>query len=171
NKNPQIKWYINNMPISAELSKTQINEKLSDKVIDEKYRKAIIRSFELFTENQLGTILKFGKVIKGENKTELLQRTKCRVTDDRVVLYSLYKYAEECGNYYEFTLSTLLDSTIQSKGVSPVKLFGLEADEMEAILRGLSVKYDDFINVSFTHDLDKIVLRDYHTSQDVLGLF
>lgn len=171
NQNPQINWYVENMPIEKKIYRSEFETLLTELSISPKDASSIFKAFKRLTEIPMGTILKFGKVIKGENKTELLQRTKCRVTDDRVVLYSLYKYAEECGNYYEFTLSTLLDSTIQSKGVSPVKLFGLEADEMEAILRGLSVKYDDFINVSFTHDLDKIVLRDYHTSQDVLGLF
>lgn len=29
----------------------------------------------------------------------------------------------------------------------------------------------DFIDADFTHDLEKIALRDYHTSADVLDLF
>lgn len=167
--NPQIAWYVDNLKLNKIYSKTEIKDMINGGgKNDPDFVSSAYKNLCLLP---LGTTLHFGKTEnKGTTYTSAI-RTKCRVTDDRVVLYSLYKYAEECGNYYEFTLSTLLDSTIQSKGVSPVKLFGLEADEMEAILRGLSVKYDDFINVSFTHDLDKIVLRDYHTSQDVLGLF
>ena len=64
-----------------------------------------------------------------------------------------------------------MDATIESAGISPVKLFGFSEDEMEAMLRGLAAKYHDYIDVTFTHDLDKITLRDYHTSTDVLKLF
>ena len=64
-----------------------------------------------------------------------------------------------------------MDVAIDSVGISPVKIFGFERDEMEAILRGLSAKYNDFIDADFTHDLEKIALRDYHTSADVLDLF
>jgi phosphoadenosine phosphosulfate reductase len=36
---------------------------------------------------------------------------------------------------------------------------------------GLSAKYPEFINASFTHDLEKITLARDRTSQDVLSLF
>jgi phosphoadenosine phosphosulfate reductase len=39
------------------------------------------------------------------------------------------------------------------------------------ILLGLSTKYPEFIQASFTHDLEKITLLSDKTSQDVLGLF
>jgi phosphoadenosine phosphosulfate reductase len=42
---------------------------------------------------------------------------------------------------------------------------------MERFLNGLSAKYPDFINATFTHDLDKITLREDKTAQDVLTLF
>lgn len=59
----------------------------------------------------------------------------------------------------------------KSTGISPARIFGLDGDDMEPMLRGLSAKYEDYINVTFTHDLDKITLRDYHNSMDVLKLF
>lgn len=34
-----------------------------------------------------------------------------------------------------------MDVAIDSVGISPVKIFGFERDEMEAMLRGLSAKY------------------------------
>ena len=43
--------------------------------------------------------------------------------------------------------------------------------QMKKILNGLSVNYPEFINASFTLDLDNITLRSDKTSADVLELF
>ena len=83
----------------------------------------------------------------------------------------MYKFAEACGDYYHFTLSRLLNHEIDSDGVSPTQIFGLEREQMEQLLNGLAINYPDFINVSFTHDLDNITLRKEKTSKDVLSLF
>lgn len=91
--------------------------------------------------------------------------------DPRVLLYSLYKYAEACGDFKQFTMSRLFDATIDSDGVSPVRIFGIEEEAMEKMLKGLSISYPEFINVAFTHDLDNITLKDEKSSQDVLTLF
>ena len=98
-------------------------------------------------------------------------RTAWENPDPKVVLYSLYKFAEKCGNYYQFTLSRLLDHTIESDGISPTEIFGLDRETMEKILNGLSVNYPDFISASFTLDLDNITLKSDKTSEDVLQLF
>ena len=79
-------------------------------------------------------------------------------------------YAEENGGYYSFSMTTLLDMTINSVGISPVRIFGITRDELEPMLRGLSAQYQDYINVAITLDLDNIVLSDYHTSGDILKL-
>ena len=42
---------------------------------------------------------------------------------------------------------------------------------MEQLLNGLSINYSEFINVSFTLDLDNITLRGDKSSEDVLTLF
>lgn len=91
--------------------------------------------------------------------------------DPKVILYSLYKFAEACGDYYQFTLTRLLDHEIDSDGVSPTEIFGLDREQMEKLLNGLSINYPDYINASFTLDLDSITLNSEKTSQDVLQLF
>ena len=91
--------------------------------------------------------------------------------DPKVILYSLYKFAENCGNYYQFSLTRLLNHSIESDGISPTEIFGLNRDTMEKILQGLSINYPEFISTSFTLDLDNINLRSDKTSQDVLELF
>ena len=88
-----------------------------------------------------------------------------------MILYSLYKFAEHCGGYYQFTLSTLLDDTIERDGVSPTQIFGLDRDVMIPILNGLSVNYPEFISASFSLGLDTISLREEKTSEDVLTIF
>jgi phosphoadenosine phosphosulfate reductase len=97
-------------------------------------------------------------------------RTPWQNPDPLVILYSLYKFAEACGDYYQFTLNRLLAHDIDSDGVSPTQIFGLERDQMEKLLNGLSVNYPDFITTSFTLDLDNITLNADKTSQDVLSL-
>ena len=88
-----------------------------------------------------------------------------------VILYSLYKFAEACGNYYQFTLTRLLDKDIESDGVSPTEIFGLDGDQMKKLLNGLAVNFSDFITTGFTLDLDNITLNSSKTSADVLKLF
>jgi phosphoadenosine phosphosulfate reductase len=86
-------------------------------------------------------------------------------------LYGLFKFAEQCGDYKEFTLSLLLNDSIERDGLSPSRIFGLDREEMQSCLQGLSAKHPDFLHASFTHDLDKIALSKDKTSEDVLELF
>ncbi len=91
--------------------------------------------------------------------------------DDRVILYGLYKFAEKCGDYYQFSLSSLLDDSIERGGVSPTRVFGLDRDAMIPILNGLSINYPEFISASFTLGLETVNLRPEKSSADVLDLF
>lgn len=87
-----------------------------------------------------------------------------------VILYSLYKFAEACNGYYQFTLSYLMDETIERGGVSPTAIFGLDRDTMIRILNGLAINYPEFISVSFSFDLDTITLRREKKPEDILEL-
>lgn len=87
-----------------------------------------------------------------------------------VVLYSLYKFAEDCGDYHQFTLSYLMDETIERDGVSPTTIFGLDRDTMIRVINGLAINYPDFISASFSFDLDTITLRKEKNPEDVLDL-
>ena len=88
-----------------------------------------------------------------------------------MILYSLYLFAEKCGGYYNFTLNRLLNHDIDSDGISPTQIFGLDRDTMTRVLNGLASNYPEFIAVSFTIDLDNIYLKDDKTSADVLEIF
>ena len=113
--------------------------------------------------------MNFGTTGGGKNFTTL-ERKKAKVEDARVVLFSLYKFAEATDGWYQFTLSRLMNDA-QCSGVSPTKIFGIKYEEMQRLLNGLSTNYPEFINATFTHDLEKISLVAEKTSQDVLNLF
>lgn len=167
--NPQMRWYVDNMPIGDVCNKDTLEDRLMAEDVSAKDARSITKAFKRFCETPMGTVMHYGYTTG--KSIDSMCRTKCSMRDDKVLLYALYRYAEACEDYYEFSLSRLLDSTIQSTGISPVKLFGYNTDEMEAMLNGLSSKYPEFINVSFTHGLDKISLRDDKTAEDVLALF
>lgn len=118
----------------------------------------------------MGTSLNWGCVEEKGRQIDAICRTKCLISDNRVLLYALYKFAEACNDYKEFTLAWMMNDDIDRDGISPTRLFGLEYEETKSILMGLTTKYPDFINATFTNDLDKISLMD-KTSKDVLCLF
>ncbi len=169
--NPQFRWYIEKLPIGSNYSRKIVEAMLTAIDISEKDSKSIVKAFKRLCDLPLGTKLNFGVVTEKSKQIETLSRCKSTLTDNRVVLYALYKFAEACEGYYQFTLTRLLDHAIEAVGISPTQIFGFDRDDMEKILLGLTVKYPDFINATFTHDLDKITLRDDKTSEDVLGLF
>ncbi len=171
NNNPQMRWYVDNLLIGVSYPRKNIEEKLMSLGLSEKMAKAIVSSFNRLSDLPLGKKLNFGTVTKKGRQIDTLIRSKSSLEDNRVILYSLYKFAEACNGYYQFTLSRLLDYSVESRGISPARIFGFDRDDMERFLNGLSAKYPEFINATFTHDLDKITLREEKTSADVLNLF
>lgn len=165
--NPQIEWYVKNLLIEMKYSKKQVIDMLKTDGCLERPANAVAKAFKRITETPIGTILHWGHVTDDGD----LVRTKCSISDPRVVLYGLFKFAEKCKEYKEFTLATLLNDSIGRDGVSPTQIFGLDRDDMVPILLGLSSKYPEFISASFTHDLERITLSEDKSSQDVLNLF
>lgn len=165
-ENPQIKWYVVNFDIGRNYERKMVEEMLTALDVKPKDAKSIVKAFKRLVETPLGTKLNFGYV-DGDN----LVRTTCSVSDLRVILYALYKFAEKCNDHKEFTLNELLSDNIERDGVSPTRIFGLDREVMIPILLGLSASNPDFINATFTNDLDKISLKDDKTSADVLELF
>ncbi len=165
--NPQIQWYVQKMDCGKTHQRSELEESLSADGQSKDNISSIMNAFKRLTENPFGKVLHFGYVTNDGD----FVRTKCSVPDSRVVLYGLFKFAEKCNDYKEFTLTTLLNDSIDRDGVSPTRIFGLDRDDMIPLLLGLSVRYPDFITASFTHDLEKITLSKDKTSSDVLGQF
>ncbi len=170
--NPQIKWYVQTLKIGRPYTRKSIEEALRIEGQSDGSIASIIGALNRFEENQFGTIVKWGgwsKKTKGEESYFI--RSRCAEYNSLVILYGLFVFAEQCGNDKNFTLSTLLDDEIERAGVSPSQIFGLTRDEIKSHVLGLAINYPEFIYASFTHDLEKIVLSDDKTSQDVLELF
>lgn len=168
--NPQVRWYIDHMSVGERMPRSYIENQLIDEGVSAKDAKSITKAFGRLCELPLGTVLNFGSVEKKGHQILSLTREKTSLNDDRVVLYALYRFAEACEGYYQFTLSRLLDDSVVSAGIIPSRLFGYDASEMEQIVFGLSAGYPDYFYATFTHGSEKIQLREYKTSQDVLDL-
>jgi phosphoadenosine phosphosulfate reductase len=166
-ENPQIEWYVNNFDVGRNYPRLIVEDMLTAVDVKPKDAKSIAKSFKRLVETPLGTTLHWGYVTDEGD----LVRTKCTVSDPCVVLYGLFKFAEKCNDYKEFTLATLLNDGIDRDGISPTRIFGLDREDMTPILLGLSARYHEFITASFTHDLEKITLAADKSSQDVLDLF
>lgn len=166
-ENPQIRWYIKNFDVSSVYPRHIVEDMLIAVDVKPKDAKSIVKSYKRLVETPLGTSLHWGFVTKEGD----LVRTKCTISDLRVILYGLFVFAEKCNDYKEFTLATLLNDSIDRDGISPTRIFGLDRDDMVPMLLGLSARYPEFISASFTHDLEKISLAEDKTSADVLDLF
>lgn len=166
-ENPQMEWYVNNFDVGRTYARQTVEDMLIAVDVKPKDAKSIAKSYKRLVETPLGVSLHWGFVTDEGD----LVRTKCSVSDPRVVLYGLFKFAEKCNDYKEFTLATLLNESIDRNGISPTRIFGLDRDDMIPLLLGLSAKYSEFITASFTHDLEKITLAEDKSSQDVLDLF
>lgn len=169
--NAQCKWFIMNMDVGVYYDRRHISDLLMLEGVSRDDTTSIINAFKRFCELPLGTVLNWGYVeTKGKQITTLC-RLKCTVDDNRVILYSLYQFVEKCNMDKEFNISYLFDENVERDGVSPVRLFGLyDEEELRSILLGLSARYPEFINATYTNDLKTITLR-AKTSTDVLKLF
>ena len=170
-ENPQIEWYVRNMDLDRDYPRQELYDMISSTGLKPDGVMSIIRAFGRLCNVPLGTRLHFGHVVSKGQDIISLTRTKPENPSPLVMLYALYKFAEKCGGYFEFSLSRLMDFTVESDGVSPAQTFALSRDEMEAILNGLARTNPDFVTFTTTHDLELVRLADDKTSSDVISLF
>lgn len=168
--NPQFNWYVANMDIGICYDRDVVIDMLLAEDVKKDDTTSIIGAYKRFCDLPFGYVLSFGYVVEESKTVTSLARTKCLVNDGKVYLYALYKFSESCNNLKEFTLAYLMNESIEKGGISPTRLFGLDYEEMKSKLMGLTDRYPDFINATFTNDLDKITLTN-KTSADVLTLF
>lgn len=177
-------WYVHNLKSGVTYTTALLKEMLMDVMVNDLSghgKENIINALKTtLVKTPLGVSQIFAKCnvdlkvsASGRESITLntLERCTWQSPNPIVILYSLYKFAEACGGYYQFTLSRLLNHDVESDGVSPTEIFGLDRDQMEKLLTGLSINYPDYINASFTLDLDNITLYAEKSSQDVLSLF
>ena len=166
--NPQIGWYISNISFGETMSKEYVCSMLVDSGADEKWVNDVWGSLTRILDLPFSRV-GLGEMVKEKNKAVALFRTGWQMPDERVVLYSLYKFSEKCGNYKQFTLTRLLDTSVESDGISPTQIFGLNRDTMEKILNGLTFNYPDLIEARFTLGLDNITLKSEKSAEEILN--
>lgn len=172
----EFNWWIKNIEPSYSYTPDEVLSMLDD-TMSTNSRSHIVSAYKnIFISNKiLGNEIRMGVCdyeIKGNKRYwNSVVRSSWENPEPTVILYSLYKFAEACGDYYQFTLSRLLDKDVESDGVSPAEIFCLERSAMEKILTGLNINHPDFITAQFNLDLDTITLNADKTSADVLALF
>ena len=176
---PAFKWFVKNIPFGIPYTFEDLSVAL-DGLVTEKAKGEFWNGFKQILDTMpFGYEIRFGvpdierKVDKnGEEKKKLLSITRWNWINPspQVILYALYKFAEACDGYYEFTINRLLNYNIDSDGISPTQIFGIDEDELRKIVRGLSVSSPNFITAKFTHDLDTVLLSKSNQASDVLAL-
>ena len=176
---PEFNWFVKYIPF-GEIITTDRMRFLLEPVMENDSKglgkRNICSAFKtILVKTPLGTEIGLGECDYSEKGDTITLNSFIRKAwqspEPLVILYSLFKFAEACKDYYQFTLSRLLDHDIDSDGVSPTQIFGLDRENMESILKGLAINYPEFISVSFNLDLDNITLRSDKSSTDVLNLF
>lgn len=172
----EFNWWIKNIDPSYSYTPDEVLSMLDD-TMSTNSRSHIVSAYKnIFISNKiLGNEIGMGVCdyeIRGNKRYwNSVVRSSWANPEPTVILYSLYKFAEVCGDYYQFTLSRLLDKDVESDGISPTEIFNLERDTMEKILTGLNINHPDYITAQFNLDLDTITLNADKTSVDVLALF
>jgi len=174
----EFNWWVRNIHFEVPYTPEEIKELMratnkdaTDNTIDH-----AVTAFKniYYTNKVLGSTIGLGDVDvteKGKSrKLNSVIRHIWTTPIPEVILYSFYKFAEACGDYHQFTLSYLMDETIERDGVSPTTIFGLDRDTMIRIINGLAINYPEFISASFSFDLDTITLRKEKKAEDVLDL-
>ena len=110
--NPQIGWYICNISFGETMSKEYVCSMLVDSGADEKWVNDVWSSLARILDLPFSHV-GLGEMVKEKNKAVALYRTGWQVPDERVILYSLYQFSEKCGNFKQFTLTSL------DKGTQP----------------------------------------------------
>lgn len=164
----QVQWVVTTIPFNTVFSKEELALRMIEDGAKETWTSDVFTSMTRLGALPFGE-MGFGKATKVK-KEAWFERTPWTTPIPEVILYSLYKFAEACGDYHQFTLSYLMDETIEREGVSPTTIFGLDRDTMIRIINGLAINYPDFISASFSFDLDTITLRKEKKSDDVLDL-
>lgn len=138
----EFRWLIKNIPFSETSTPESIKLRLDEVMENDKSglgKRNICDALKSFLiKTPFGKQLGLGSVIDYEEKVSSNGRETITLNyfirgswknpDEKVILYALYKFAEACGNYRQFTLTRLLDTSVESAGISPTQIFGLNRE-------------------------------------------
>ena len=102
----------------------------------------------------LGSVIDYEEKVSSNGRETItlnyFVRGSWKNPDEKVILYALYK-------------------SVESAGISPTQIFGLNRETMEKILNGLTFNYSDLIEARFTLGLDNITLKSDKTANEILN--
>lgn len=179
----EFRWFIKNIPFNESVTLDAITYRLEEIMENDKSglgKRNVRDALKVFIlKTPFGSKLGLGKIADYDEKISANGKETISLNyfvrgawenpDEKVILYALYKFAEACGNYKQFTLTRLLDTSIESEGISPTQIFGLNRDTMEKILNGLTFNYPDLIEARFTLGLDNITLKSDKSAEEILN--
>lgn len=179
----EFRWFILNIPFGETMTLESLKLRLDEVMENDKSGlgkrnvcdalKAFIIKTPFGKKIGLGSIADYEEKISANGKETITLNYFIRGAwenpDEKVILYALYKFAEACGNYRQFTLNRLLDTSVESDGISPTQIFGLDREAMEKKLNGLTFNYPDLIEARFTLGLDNITLKSDKSANEVLN--
>lgn len=168
---PIVNWYVKKTICNNTYSANDLSMLLGDDYSPTTKKNALASLKETLKSSPIGWGL-------GQGDLEMKGKTIVTITkhgwknpDPIVILYSLYKFAENSDRYYSFTLSSLLNDIEDRQGISPTTLFGIDRETLKQILQTLSHDYNEYIKVVFNKDLENINLDSSILSDDIIKLF
>lgn len=164
-----IRWYLFATNVGQGYTSKQLLEMMGEEYPRSTRENARQSLNETFKFSPLGNELGLGECVFKGKQVVAVKRKRWDRPDIYVILYALYKFAQEMG-IYSFTLTQLLNDRFERKGISPAKIFGLSGEELRGTLQQLSLNHPNFIKVAFVKDLDNVNLSRDKCCLDVVDL-
>ncbi len=164
------RWFCLNAEPGATYEKGDLVVLLGDNYSKANRENAITALTETLRQSPIGSSIKQGIPIELTKNTYSYFREGWDYPHDVALLYSLYRYSEHVGRK-SFTFTELLNahSNVDSQGISPHDIYGIDAKAFRDQVQGLAMNFPKHIRVSFIANLDNIILEDY-SSNDIIDL-
>ena len=163
----QVNWVVTTVPFGVVMTKEELAMRLVEDGAKDSWTGDVFSSMSRIGALPFGYI-GFGQATKVKRES-WFERQPWTTPIPEVILYALYKFAEKC-DYYQFTLSYLMDESIEREGISPTTIFGLDRETMIRLLNGLAMNYPDYLSASFVMSLETITLQRDRHAEDILQL-
>ena len=148
-ESPIINWYARKLEVGRTYFSDDLPILLGEEYSATVKKNALSSLKETLRLSPIGWLLLQGECELKGKVVSAITKGSWYDADPIVVLYSLYRFAEQLEGLYSFTLTDLLDDSDEREALSPRAIFGIDRDTLKPILQGLANNYSDFIQVDF----------------------
>lgn len=171
---PITNWYAKNIEYNRTYMAADLTILLGEVYSETTKKNALSSLKETLRYSPIGYELGQGECeLKGKQVLSVT-RNGWQTPEPLVILYTLYKFAENSDRLYSFTLSDLAEDSEDGAALSPCTIFGISKDELKPILQGLANNYPEFIKVDFNkgimENIDLPAGKKGKSAVDVLSL-